>query len=124
MSLKKSYLILQNGFLRVSCLKCGLYPLNADEFTYMLYVNTSIKQLINAEKKKEKKKRKKKEFWNVSKEKNIMDKNLTIFCVNCDSLQLHFLKNIWIVLCLTFCNLGVSIFPIYSFSITFICLSP
>ena len=50
--------------------------------------------------------------------KSILDKNLTIFYVNCDSLQLHF---IWIVLCLTFCNLSVSTFPI---TFTFICLSP
>ena len=57
-------------------------------------------------------------------EKIIIDKNLTILNVNCDSLQLHFLKNIYIVLCLTFCNLSVSSFLIYSFSITFICLSP
>ena len=69
MSLKKSYLILQNGFLRVSCLKCGLYPLNADEFTYMLYVNTSIKQLINAEKKKEKKRKKEKRVLECFEEK-------------------------------------------------------
>ena len=57
-------------------------------------------------------------------EKIIIDKNLTILNLNCDSLQLHFLKNIYVVLCLTFCNLSVSTFLIYSFSITFICLSP
>ena len=28
----------------------------------------------------------------------IIDKNLTIVYINCDSLQLYFLKNIWIVL--------------------------
>ena len=54
----------------------------------------------------------------------IIDKILNIFNVNRDSLQLRFLKNIWVVLCLTFCNLGVSTFPINSFSITFISLSP
>ena len=34
-------------------------------------------------------------------------------------MQLHFLKNIWIALCLTFCNLSVFTFLINSFSITF-----
>ena len=45
-------------------------------------------------------------------EKIIIDKNLTMFYDDCDSLQLHFLQNIWIVLYLTLCNLIVSIFPI------------
>ena len=54
--------------------------------------------------------------------KIVIDKNLTIFYINCDSLQLNFLKNIWIVLFLAFCS--VSNFPINSFSIAFICLSP
>ena len=58
------------------------------------------------------------------KEKIIIGKCLTIFYVNDDSLQLHVLKCIWIVLCLTFCNLSVSTFPINLFSMTFICLSP
>ena len=57
-------------------------------------------------------------------EKIIIDKNLIIFYVNCDSLKFHFLKNICIVLRLTFCNLSVSTFPINSFSITFIYVSP
>ena len=56
--------------------------------------------------------------------KIIINKNLTIFYVNCDSLQLHFLKKIWIVFCLKFCNLSVFIFLINSFSIALICLSP
>ena len=30
-------------------------------------------------------------------EKIIIDKNITRFYVNCDSLQLHFLKDIWLV---------------------------
>ena len=58
------------------------------------------------------------------KEKVIIDKNLTIFHVNCDSLQLYFSRCVWIVVCLMFCNLSVSTFTINSFSITFICLSP
>ena len=57
-------------------------------------------------------------------EKIIIDKNLTRFYVNCDTWQLHLLKNIWIVLCLTYCNLSVSTYPINSFSIMLICLSP
>ena len=51
MSLMKSYLMLLNArFFRVNCLKCGLHPLNADKFTDMKYMNTSIEWLINAEK--------------------------------------------------------------------------
>ena len=61
---------------------------------------------------------------NFFEEKITIDKNLTIYYVNCDSVQLHFLKDIWIVSCLTFCNLIVPSFLINSFSITFICLSP
>ena len=52
-------------------------------------------------------------------QKVITDKNLTIFYLICDNLQLHFLKHIWIVLCLIFCNLIVFNFAI----ITFVCLS-
>ena len=58
------------------------------------------------------------------KEKIIIDKNLTRSYANCDSLKLRFLKYIWILLCLIFCNLSVFNFPINSFRITFICLSP
>ena len=65
-------------------------------------------------------------------EKFIIDRNLIInrnlisanFHVNCDSLQIHFSKNIQTVLCLTFCTLSASTFRINSFSTTFICLSP
>ena len=42
----------------------------------------------------------------------IIDKNLIIFYVNCDSLQLHFFKNICIVLFLTFL---AWVFPLFLF---------
>ena len=48
---------------------------------------------------------------NFFKEKIIVDKNLTIFYVICDSLQLPFLKTIWIVHFGTLCNLSVFIYP-------------
>ena len=48
---------------------------------------------------------------NFFKEKIIVDKNLTMFYVICDSLQLQFLKAIWIVHFGTLCNLSVFIYP-------------
>ena len=62
-------------------------------------------------------------FLNFFEEKIIIDKNLTIFYVNCDSLRLHFIENICTVLCLTLCNFSVFTFPINSVSITLICVS-
>ena len=42
--------------------------------------------------------------------KKIITIIVTIFYVKCDSLHRHFLKDICIVLCITFCNLNVSTF--------------
>ena len=57
-------------------------------------------------------------------ENTIIDKNITMFYVNCNSSQLYFLNNIWTILCLTLYNVSVSTFSINLFSITFIYLSP